>query len=131
IDPDRRRERLVQKVFNDVVHHLHDDYRKDWDHSKRQLATDPDMFQRRASNNERELIATELRDEQEVRIKQLIALRDAGRLSEADFLLLVGTQVYGQTLANHAHDCGLNYEAVKKRHQRAMKAIGEFPPYGK
>ena len=128
LDPARRRDRLVQKVFNDTVHHLHDDYRRAWDHTDRQFATDPDeLAAMRTVAEERETVAAELRAEQEARITHLRSHRDAGRISEADFLLLVGTRVYGQSLADCARKAGLSYEAAKKRHQRAIKAIGGFP----
>jgi len=42
-------------------------------------------------------------------------------------LLLVGTQVYGRSLAECARESGLSYEAAKKRQQRAIRAIGGLP----
>ncbi len=128
LDPARRSDRLVQKVFNDVVHHLHDEYRRAWDHVDRQIATDPDeLSTMRTVADERDAAVADLRDEQEARIEHLHSHRDAGRISEGDFLLLVGIHVYGKPLADCARESGLNYEAAKKRHQRAIKAIGGFP----
>lgn len=127
LDPSRRRERFVQKVFNDLVHLLHDEYRRAWDQAQQQQATDPEELAEHAEDSWD--AAADLRDEQAVRIKHLQTHRDAGRLSDADFLLLVGTHVYGQSLADYARQAGLTYEAAKKRHQRAMRAIGGFPRY--
>jgi DNA-directed RNA polymerase specialized sigma24 family protein len=45
---------------------------------------------------------------------------------DARYLLLVGTKVHGCSLADCARKSGMTYEAVKKRRQRAMKAVGRF-----
>lgn len=127
LDPSKRANRLVQKIVNDVFHALHDDYRRDWDRATWEVVTDPDELVRHDVEDEREAVAADLWVEQESRIAILKAHRTAGRISDADFLLLVGTQVYGRSLAEYARDSGLNYEAAKKRQQRAMKAIGGFP----
>jgi hypothetical protein len=129
LDPSRRSTRLVKRIINDVFHRLYDEYHQAWDYSVRQIATDPDLLAEMHRAGDGWNAAAELRDEQAARIKHLQTHRDAGRLSEADFLLLVGIHVYGRSLGECAHEAGLNYETAKKRHQRAMKAIGGFPPY--
>ena len=129
LDPSRRSTRLVQRIINDVFHGLYGEYRQAWDHSVRQSATDPDLLAEMHRASGEWDAAADLRDEQAARIKHLEAHRDAGRLSEADFLLLVGLHVYGRSLTDCADAGGLTYEAAKKRHQRAMKSIGGFPPY--
>ena len=48
---------------------------------------------------------------------------EAGRITEADFLLLVGTRLYRQSIAEYARSVGVNTEAAKKRRQRAEAAI--------
>lgn len=129
LDPSRRSSRLVQRTINDVFHRLHDEYRRDWDRAAREVVTDPDELVGRDVEDGREAAAAALWMEQESRIAILKTHRAAGRISDADFLLLMGTQVYGRSLVECALESGLNYEAAKKRHQRAMKAIGGFPPY--
>ena len=124
LDPSKRRAGLVQKIVNDVFHGLHDDYRRDWNRAARELPTDPDELARCAVANEREDVVAVLRRAQEERIAILKEHRGAGRISDADFLLLVGTQVYGRSLADCARESGLSYEAAKKRQQRAIRAIG-------
>lgn len=131
IDPDRRRERLVQKVMNDVFHRLHDQYRQEWDRSGREIGSDCDVLAAtRRVSHESDTPAAILREEQQARIAMLQKHRAAGRIGEADFLLLVGTRVYGWSLADYAHKTGLAYETIKKRHQRAVHAIGGFPAPG-
>jgi hypothetical protein len=127
LDPRQRFEHLVQKVFNDTVHHLHDEYCRVWVHAQRQIATDPDELATMHGVSDQPDFAADLRTEQEARIEHFRTHRDAGRISGADFLLLVGTRVYGQSIADYARNAGLNYETAKKRHQRAMKAIGGSP----
>ena len=41
IDLARRRDRLVQRIYNATIHRLHDDYRRDWLHAEREVATAP------------------------------------------------------------------------------------------
>lgn len=127
LDPSRRSSRLVQKIINDVFHGLHDEYRGEWDRTAREVATDPEDLAGRDVEDQREAVAAELWVEQESRIAILKVHHAAGRISDADFLLLVGTQVYGRSLAECARESGLKYEAAKKRHQRAMRAIGQLP----
>jgi hypothetical protein len=127
LDPSKRASRLVQKIVNDVFHGLHDDYRRDWRRAAREVATDPDELAGHDVEDERAAAAATLRLEQEARIEALKAHRAAGRISDTDFLLLVGTQVYGRSLADCAHESGLTYEAAKKRQQRAIRAIGGIP----
>lgn len=129
LDPSRRSTRLVQRLINDVFHGLYDEYRQAWNHSLRQVATDPELLTEMHRACDEWDAGADLRDEQAARIKHLEAHRDAGRLGEADFLLLVGLHVYGRSLGECAVEAGLSYEAAKKRHQRAMRAIGAFPPY--
>ena len=51
---------------------------------------------------------------------------DAGRITTADGLLLIGTRVYGTSVADYARDTGVAYQVAKKRRQRAEAAIGRF-----
>ncbi len=64
----------------------------------------------------------ELREAQE-RLREHL---NAGRITEADFLLLIGTRVYGKSVADCARETGLDYQVAKKRRQRAEAAIGRF-----
>ncbi|MBW7905500.1 MAG: hypothetical protein LC135_03305 [Phycisphaerae bacterium] len=126
LDPAKRATRLAQKVVNDVFHGLHDDYRRDWRRAAREVVTDPHDLTERELPDDRDAAAAALRVEQEARIAILTAHCAAGRINDTDFLLLVGTHVYGRPLAECARESGIKYEAAKKRQQRAMKAIGGF-----
>jgi hypothetical protein len=127
LDPAKRSTRLVQKVINDVFHRVHVEYRSCWNRGRREIVTDPVDLAEYDVADEREAAAVELWVEQEARIETLKAHRAAGRIDDTDFLLLVGTQVYGRRLADCARESEMKYEAAKKRHQRAMKAIGGCP----
>jgi len=54
-------------------------------------------------------------------------LRDRGSLKEEDYLLLLGTEVYGRSLQNEARMMGLSYEAAKKRRQRVIEGLCKIP----
>jgi len=127
VDVKQRPDRLVQKIFNDTVHHLYDEYRRVWNRMNRELATDPEDIEALAGGVEGiNFAGMELREAQEIEIQRLREHMDAGRISEADFLLLVGTRVYGRSVADYAREAGLNYQVAKKRRQRAEAVIGRF-----
>lgn len=124
IDLARRRDRLVQRIYNATIHHLHDDYRRDWLHADREVATDPVELTALAGTTEGiDVEGIALREACQKEIDRLRGHLDAGHITEADFLLLVGTRLYGQSLSEYARGAGLNAEAAKKRRQRAEAAI--------
>ena len=132
LDPRKRPERLVQKIFNDTIHHLHDEYLCVW--GKLKLLYVPNPFEHKellGKVTEIDMADIELREAREIEINRLKVHLEAGRISEADFLLLVGTKVYRKSLADHARHIGLNYEVAKKRHQRAKAAIRRAKERGK
>jgi hypothetical protein len=127
VDVKRRPDRLVQKVFNDTVHHLHDEYRRTWDHANRELTADAEQLDVLAGGVETiDTADIELREAQELEIRRLRQHLQQGRITEPDFLLLVGTRVYGQSVAEYAREAGLDYQVAKKRRQRAEAAIRRF-----
>lgn len=127
LDPSRRASRLSQKLFNDTVHRLHDEYRRAWSRAKREFAATPDEVDAIAGGIEWTGFAgIDLRDAQEHAIARLRQHADAGRISEADYLLLAGTRVYGRSVTDYAREAGLDYQVAKKRRQRAEAAIRRF-----
>jgi len=127
IDVHQRPERLVQKVFNDTVHHLHDEYRRVWNRTNREFIADPEEIEALAGGTDGiDTSGIELREAQEIEIERLRLHLDAGRITEADFLLLVGTRVYSQSIAEYAREAGLDYQVAKKRRQRAEAVIRRF-----
>ncbi len=127
IDVRRRPDRLVQKVYNDTVHRLHDEYRRVWKCADREVTAGPQEIEALAGGAEGiDTSGIELREAQEKEIERLRQHREAGRITEADFLLLVGTRVYGQSVADYARGAGLDYQVVKKRRQRAEAVIRRF-----
>jgi len=131
IDLSKRPDRLVQKVFNDTVHRLFDEYRRTWNRTNHELATDPEELNALAGDTEGiDLVGIELREAQESAIQRLREHLEAGRISEADFLLLIGTRVYGQSVADYAREAGLDYQVAKKRRQRAEAVLCRFEQNG-
>ena len=127
VDVRRRPDRLVQKVFNDTVHHLYNEYRRAWERTKHEVAVDPEEINALAGGIEGiDFAGIERREAQEIEIKRLREHAEAGRITEVDFLLLVGTRVYGRSVSDYAREAGLGYQAAKKRRQRAEAAIRCF-----
>lgn len=122
IDIGRRPGRLVQKVINDTVHHLHDEYSSIWKIKNREIMPESEEFDYLVGRFEHAKRSCQKPNE-EAGIRKLQTYLQEGRLSEADFLLLVGTRIYGKSLADYALERGLDYQTVKKRRQRAEASI--------
>ncbi len=127
IDVTLRPDRLVQKVINDTAHHLHDEYRRIWNRLEREVNAEEWLFLSLATSEEIDPLAITLdREEEEIAIRRIREHVDAGRITEADFLLIVSTRVYGKQVVDCARELGLAYQAAKKRRQRAEEAIRRF-----
>jgi len=127
LDTAKRPDRLVQKIINDTFHRFHEEYRRSWNRSEREVATDPKQFEDQPSGDD-DLVLDEIdrRSKQEAEIKRLEEHMEAGRISEADFLLLIGTRVYDKSAAEYAREVGMNGELARKRRLRAEAAIRKF-----
>lgn len=125
IDVSRRPDRLVQKVINDTIHHLYDEYRRIWKIKRQEITPDSgEEFESLGRSIDGvEYAYVELHEAQELEIGKLRGHMEKGRISEADFLLLVGTRVYGRSIADYARETGLNYQVAKKRRLRAEAVI--------
>jgi hypothetical protein len=126
LNPVLRPERLVQKVFNDTVHYLHDEYRCQWDQSTSEAVMDPEDMSELQGEADIDYTAIESRLSQAKEIERLRVHYEENRLHEEDFLLLIGTRVYGQSMSDYAKAAGLNYQTAKKRRQRAETLIRKF-----
>lgn len=124
VDVRRRSDRLVQKIVNDTVHHLHDEYKRSWNRASREISAEPEAIEALAGGVEGiDLEAISLRQVHEIEIDRLREHLEAGRITEADFLLLVGTRVYGQSIADYARGAGLDYRVAQQRRWRAEAVI--------
>jgi len=126
IDLKHRRDCLVQRIYNATVHRLHDEYRRVWKRADREVGPDNVEIEAVADLTGIDLEDIDRRIAQEIEIEHLREHMDAGRICEADFLLIVGTRVYGNSIADYAREAGLDYELAKKRRQRAEAAIRRF-----
>lgn len=123
LNPRMRPYGLVQKVFNDTVHHLWDHYRGQYARTGREDATDPEDLAALASADDIDYEAIGLRLAQEAEIRRLRWHLDAGRINDEDFLLLVGTRVYGKSAAEYARETGMDSALARQRRFRAESAI--------
>ncbi len=80
IDVTRRPDRLVQKVYNDTVHHLYDEYRRAWSRTSREVTADAEEIDALVGGVEGiDVTGIELRAVQAIEIRRLRAHLDAGR----------------------------------------------------
>ena len=137
VDVKRRSDRLASKVINDTFHHLHDEYRRIWDRTEHETSVEREELEAFVDTDELNaalagevvgvnFAALELHETQAIVIRCLREHLDAGRITEADYLLLVGTRVYGKQVVDYAREMGLAYQVAKKRRQRAEAAIRRF-----
>jgi len=124
LDVSARSDRLVQRIINNTIHRLHDEYRRIWKRADRETAVDPELLEdmtTRGTGVDFDEIDRRLR--QQAEIKRLRDHMEAGRITEADFLLLVGTRVYGKSAAQYARETGISCDLARKRRLRAEAAI--------
>jgi len=127
IDLNQRPERLAQKVLNDTSHRLHDEYRDAWGRADQEFATEPEEIVMLAGGTEDSTFAAlAFSEERQVEIQRLRTHMEVGRITEDDFVLLVGTRIYGKSVADCALEVGLTFQTAKKRRQRAERAIRHF-----
>ena len=125
IDVAKRPERLAKKIINDTVHKLCDIYRKKWTIAKLEIPLESDNGEEDdgeiivGAKDDIDYDGIDLRIIQEAEINRLREHLDAGRISEEDFLLLVGTRIYGISVADYAREVGMKYELARKRRLRA------------
>ncbi|MCK6470850.1 MAG: hypothetical protein L6R28_03810 [Planctomycetes bacterium] len=127
MDMEKRRHRLVQKIINDTAHHLHDEYRRRWRGSQGETLADLESLDGIAVEDDG-LDDDRLDDllQQDTEVRRFRWHLEGGRISDSDFHLLVGTRVYGKRVAQYAREHGLNYQAAKKRRQRAEASIRRY-----
>ncbi len=125
-DVEKRLHRLVQKVFNQTVRRLYGEYSRKWRRTGHESLMDPEDLDRLPDAESIGSTSAELREAQEAALRRLRRYLDRGHISEAGFLLLVGTRVYDKSLAQCAREVGLSYEAAKKRRQRAEATIASI-----
>lgn len=127
IDLRKRRHSLVQKVFNDVVHYLWDEYRRKFVRPNFEIAVDLEELETRFPGvDDIDYEGIDARLEQEAAITRLRHHLAAGRITDEDFLLLVGTRVYGKSAAEYARDTGMDYALARQRRLRAEAAIRRY-----
>lgn len=124
LDPAKRQERLAQKIINDTVHRLGDIYRKRWAIAKAEVSYDTEEGELLlGGKDDIDYWGIELRIRQESAIRHLRKYLLAGVINEEEFLLIVGTRIYGKSISDYANDSGLNYELARKRRQRAEAKV--------
>ena len=127
IDEKRRPARLFQKILNDTVQHYYDEIKKAWPRSSHEVLAGPEEIEFFAGGTyDMGFAIFEFREEKEPEIRRLREHMEAGRISDADFLLLVGTKVYGASVSDYAREVGMDYQVAKKRRQRAEATIKRF-----
>jgi len=120
LDPTRRPSRLAAKVINDTASGLYRNYRSEWRYAGMERPTEDEELTTLAGGAEAIGIAAfELWDSVQARAARLRERVERGRISEEDYLMLVATRIYGETLADWCRDHAVDYELARKRRQRA------------
>lgn len=115
---------LAGRIYRDVLDGVRDEYRRRLTRRYREQQVEPEALEELSLEYQRfESVDCELRDAQEAMVRKLRAHCEAGRISEPDLLMLVGTRLYGKSLRGYADEAGIDYEVAKKRRQRAEAAI--------
>jgi len=119
VDVNRRPARLVQKVVNDTIHDLYEGYERRWKRTNQEVQVDSqDMASVFAGRYGIDLEAIDRRAAREREVRRLQEHLSAGRISQPEFFMLLGTRLHGSSLAEYARARGLDYEVAKKRRQR-------------
>lgn len=122
-DGRQRTDNLARKILNDTTRFLGDRYRSIWRHVEAEIPARRDELEAVADLKGVDVVGIARRAEQAAEHERLQRHFVTGRLTEGDFLLLLGTRVYGKRLCDYARATGLGYQAAKKRRQRAEAAI--------
>lgn len=136
VDISKRSERLVQHVYNSIVHRLYDEYSRTWERQKREIQPDindpiddPLKWKKKQRHINAVRIDTDAIDlcrDAEAKARRLREHLERGQISEADFHLILGTRLLGKSLSDYAQETGQSYQAIKKRRQRAESVIERF-----
>jgi len=117
-------ERIFEKLYAETSRRLYRDYERQWLHQRREAATVPADLPDLAGAAEPDDSAAEaLHEAQRQRARALRAHLAAGRITEADYQLLVETRVHGKSVADYCRKTGLSYAATRKRRARVEAAI--------
>ena len=124
IDVTKRPHRLGAKVYNDTLHDLYRRYKRQWRQRDRETTLTPKKYDAllttTAGDTGEEIV---IQAESGLVLRNLSRLQRRGVLSQAEFDLLVATDLNGQTVADFARENSLEYQMVKKRRQRARAKI--------
>jgi hypothetical protein len=136
IDLDKRTCRLGSKVIQDMRHDVRHAYDLERARARRIAYLDDEAFGDCGHESTMSALrvqdtgfaSVEYRHDTSWAIAQLKAHVRSGHLTHTDFLILVGCHLYGRTLDEMAARQGLNYDAVKKRRQRAVSLLKKTAP---
>ena len=124
LDVNRRPARLVQKVVNDTIHNLYEGYGRRWRRTNREVPMNPQHMEGVTTGCDGvDIEAIDLRTAYQQQVSRLQEHLSAGRISEPEFFMLLGTRLHGSSLAEHARAVGLNYEVAKKRRLRLEERL--------
>jgi len=123
INVTQRFDRLTQKIINDTIHNLHAEYRPLREQTEHEVFEEPEKLELHAGSDCIDLDEIDCRMAKDTEIRKLRAHLREGRISDTDFSILLGTRVYGKSMAEYARETGLKYKTVKKRRQQAETAI--------
>ena len=127
LDLGKRSERLLQFILNTTYREIYKEYQRRHKRMGREIPTDPDLVIAMVGSYEIDLAELlDRREREEREIARYEELARHGVISLADMHLLVETRVRGLSVGEYARRTGQSYETLRKRRQRAEKAISRL-----
>lgn len=124
LNTQRRTSRLVQKIYNDMVHDLWELYQRRWRQSECEIPLPPMEIELLGGTGDGiDFEAICLRQAHEQLVQRVRGCHKAGIITDTDLMLLLGQLLYGQSIREYAKDAGISYETGKKRRQRAWAKV--------
>lgn len=124
VNLEKRDVRLHSKIFMDTFHKVYLLCKKAWESPEvceSDLGSDDSgqPLRLEVSVSDAEMESYFQQNENQVMEEELQERLRSGLISEPEYFLLLGTEIYGHPLKDVAIQSGLNYEAAKKKRQRA------------
>jgi len=124
LDVNQRKERLFEKLYAETARQLYRQYDRLWEWKDQEILVDPqDLAESDQAAEDLGLTALERHEEYELALKRIHEHFVEGHIKEQDFVLLMGTRVYGKSLVDYCRETGMSHAAARKRRSRAEAII--------
>ena len=123
VDVDLHAGRIARAIIRSTHNRVKLTFDRRFAFDRRRREHDFDLDERPSAAADRAMDEVERRDVFETYARLFRAACDAGVIDTDELHLVAGTIIYDRPLADYARKNGGNYEALKKRRQRALRAF--------